>query len=154
MHPHDAKLLARRLMIEHGLSDWEFQFDHARRRFGCCFFGRKVISLSRPLTLLNDEAEVRDTILHEIAHALAPGDGHGRIWRAVCRRIGAKPSRCYDDKFVRSPARAAAKYVLGCKTCNWWVARRRLRRAQLICAKCFTRLEFRHAPNSYVQSTC
>jgi len=130
-------------MMEHGLADWNFQFDHARRRFGCCSYGRKLITLSRPLTLLNDEREVRDTILHEIAHALvAPGDGHGRKWRQACARIGAEPRRCYDDRSVRSPARAPAKYLLGCRSCGWWVQRRRLRRTTLVCRECETRLVF------------
>lgn len=146
MHPHDARLLARQLMIEHGLGEWEFRYDHARRRFGCCFYKRKLITLSRPLTLLNDDRQVRDTILHEIAHALTPGDGHGRKWRQTCARIGAQPTRCYDDKAVRSPPRAAAKYLLGCGTCNWWVERRRLRRVALVCRRCESRLMFRQKP--------
>jgi predicted SprT family Zn-dependent metalloprotease len=142
LHPHDAKLLARRLMIDHGLGDWTFQFDHAKRRFGCCFYQRRLITLSRPLTLLNDSQQVRDTILHEIAHALAPGDGHGVKWRQTCVRIGAQPSRCYNDTAVRSPARAPAKYLLGCRTCGWWIQRRRRIRSALVCRKCESRLVF------------
>ena len=54
VHPHDAQELARELMRRHGLFDagWRFRFDHARRRFGCCRYGPKLITLSRPLTLL------------------------------------------------------------------------------------------------------
>src|SRR5262249_31162680 len=37
---------------------------------------------------------IRDTLLHEIAHALAGRDaGHGPLWKAMCRRAGAKPER-------------------------------------------------------------
>jgi hypothetical protein len=44
-------------MRRHGLFEagWRFRFDHARRRFGCCRYGPKLITLSRPLTLLNGE---------------------------------------------------------------------------------------------------
>jgi len=73
-----ARILAVTLMQQHGLVGWTFKFDHARRRFGCCNFTRRTISLSRPLTFLNDDAEVRDTILHEIAHALAGLPEHER----------------------------------------------------------------------------
>ncbi len=32
-------------------------------------------------------------LLHEIAHALTPRDGHGPKWRAMCVRVGARPTR-------------------------------------------------------------
>jgi hypothetical protein len=52
--------------------------DSAVRRFGTCRYSRKLITLSRQLIELNDQARVLDTILHEIAHALAgPKTGHG-----------------------------------------------------------------------------
>ena len=110
MHPHDARTLAWDLMRLYGLADagWRFRFDHARRRFGRCDYTNRRITLSRPLTLLNAEPEVRDTVLHEIAHALCPGDGHGPRWKAKCREIGARPVRCYSDATVLSPPRSAA----------------------------------------------
>jgi len=136
MHPYAAQQLALSLLHLHGLSDWHFRFDHARRRFGSCRAGRKLITLSRSLVILNDESEVRDTLLHEIAHALSPGDGHGRLWRAACRRIGARPVRCYSDDAVVSPPRKAARYRFGCRACGWSVERRRLTRRAFVCAKC------------------
>ena len=146
MHPHDALELARELMRGHGLFEagWRFAFDHARRRFGCCNYTRKLITLSRTLTLLNGEAEVRDTLLHEIAHALCPDDGHGARWRAKCREIGAQPRRCYSDDAVASPPRRPARYEWGCGTCDWWVQRRRRTRKAFVCAKCSAKLHYRH----------
>lgn len=145
MHPHDAQQLARDLMRQHGLFDagWRFRFDHARRRFGCCRYGSKLISLSRPLTLLNAEPEVRDTLLHEIAHALCPDDGHGPRWRQKCREIGAKPRRCYDDESIASPPRRPARYEWGCRACDWWVQRHRRTRRTFVCAKCKVKLSYR-----------
>src|SRR4051794_7171378 len=103
MNLYAARDLAITLMRQHGLSDWTFRFDHARRRFGSCRTRLKLITLSRPLTFLNDEPQVRDTILHEIAHSLTPGDGHGPAWRRKCAEIGANPRRCYGDDEVISP---------------------------------------------------
>jgi predicted SprT family Zn-dependent metalloprotease len=145
MNLYAARDLARSLMAEHGLGGWIFRFDHARRRFGSCAPTKKRITLSRPLTLLNDEAEVRDTILHEIAHALAPGDGHGRAWKAACARLGARPVRCYTDEMVVSPPRRAAPYQVGCPRCGWWQDRHRLTRRKLVCRRCRARVVFREA---------
>jgi predicted SprT family Zn-dependent metalloprotease len=85
---------------------------------------------------LNDRAQVEDTLLHEIAHALTPGDGHGLRWKATCRSIGAKPLRCYTDEQVTSPPRKPAAYRYGCRPCGWWVDRRKLTASRYICAKC------------------
>lgn len=91
----EAARLARTLMVEHGLSDWTLVFDRAKRRAGICRYDRRQIGLSAPLTALHDEAEVRDTILHEIAHALVGArHGHDALWRATARRIGSSGERC------------------------------------------------------------
>lgn len=138
MNLHLAQHLARTLMNEHGLTarGWTFAFDHARRRFGCCNLTQRRITLSRPLTFLNTEAQVRDTLLHEIAHALTPGNGHGARWKAMCQRIGARPQRCYREDEVIAPPRPVAPYLLGCPGCGWWVERRRRTGRKLQCRYC------------------
>lgn len=110
MHPAQALTLLESKLVEHGLAarGWTGALDNAERRFGICRPGRKEISLSRTLVSLNSEEEVLDTILHEIAHALAGiehGDncGHDERWQAICRRIGARPERCYDGEEVNAP---------------------------------------------------
>lgn len=90
-----ARQLASGLMAEHGLSGWRLVFDNAKTRAGVCRFATKEIGLSRPLISLYDVEQVTDTVLHEIAHALAgPRHGHDRVWRAVARRIGCSGERC------------------------------------------------------------
>jgi len=146
MNLHEAARLARDLIATHGLEGWTFTFDHARRRFGKCDYTHRRITLSKSLTFLNGLDEVRDTILHEIAHALCPKDGHGARWRATCRRIGAKPMRCYTDANVVSPPRSPAAYRFGCPKCNWWVDRRRLSRRAFLCKLCRGKSYFRLRP--------
>ena len=144
----EASNLARALMAQHGLDGWSFAFDHARRRFGRCDYTHRQITLSKPLTFLNPLEEVRDTILHEIAHALAPGAKHGPRWRAVCQHIGARPMRCYTDARVVSPPRKPAAYLFGCPSCNWWVERRRSSRRKYQCKRCRGTVIFRQCTTS------
>ena len=67
-----------------------FVYNRGKRTLGMCDFTRKRIELSRYFVAHNDEAAVRDPLLHEIAHALAGEKaGHGPKWRRVCERIGA-----------------------------------------------------------------
>ncbi len=83
---------ARALMDLHGLEKWGLHFQVAQRKLGECRARQKLILLSRPHAVNGPPAQVTDTILHEIAHALAgPEAGHGPIWKAIARQIGAMP---------------------------------------------------------------
>jgi predicted SprT family Zn-dependent metalloprotease len=85
---------ARELLTEHGLYDWSFEFNRRKLQMGLCLFGLRQIALSVHFVEMNDDAAVRDTLLHEIAHALVgPGHGHDAVWKAKCREIGARPER-------------------------------------------------------------
>lgn len=97
-----AREVALLLMSRHGLHDWAFAFDGAVRRAGLCRHpgpGRPGrISLSVHYCERNSEEDVRDTILHEIAHALVGrGHGHDDVWKSKCLEIGARPERCYRE---------------------------------------------------------
>jgi hypothetical protein len=90
-----AATLALRLMKRHGLTDWTLVFDNAKTRAGVCRHERRQIGLSQPLTRLHADEEVRDTILHEIAHALVgPEHGHDGVWHAKARALGSTGERC------------------------------------------------------------
>lgn len=112
-----ANILAHQLLSEHGLLDkgWRFEFDRARTRFGVCRFNDRVIGLSAPLVQHNSADEVRDTVLHEIAHAMVgPDAGHDWRWKAACRRIGARPERCSTNvNFLRG------KHTIRCRHCSY-----------------------------------
>src|SRR3954468_15251640 len=89
MDLHDAYRLGTDLLTQHGLSGWSLTFDNAKRRAGVCRYAARVIGLSAPLTRLHPPEQVRETLLHEIAHALVgPEHGHDRVWAATTRRIG------------------------------------------------------------------
>lgn len=96
--------LAIELMTTHGLyGRWRPQFDGARRRLGMCNMNARKIHFSRDYVTSADESSVRDTILHEIAHALAyerhGHTGHGPEWKRIALEIG-----CSGDRTGTNPA--------------------------------------------------
>ena len=77
-------------MAEHKLSGWTFALSGAKRRLGVCKYREKRIEIGAFYALHNSEDAVLDTLLHEIAHALAgPEAGHGPVWQAIAARVGA-----------------------------------------------------------------
>lgn len=92
----EAERLANRLILIHLGGSWFFKWNCRQTCFGYCNPKTKIISLSKPLTLLVDEDHVRDTILHEICHAIEPDDGHGPKWKALARKLGAEPNANSD----------------------------------------------------------
>lgn len=86
---------ARELMDRNGLQKWSFRFNSAERQLGACHWKKKLIVLSRSHAVKRTSEQVTDTILHEIAHALAGlGAGHGPKWKAIASRLGARPRSC------------------------------------------------------------
>lgn len=136
MNLADTQQMALDLLAEHELlRAWRFKFNRATRRFGCCHHHSKVIALSAPITLLNDEVQVRDTLLHEIAHALmGHAAGHGPAWVKKAKSLGCMGTRCYDDSVVTPPAR----WIGTCPSCGVTTTRMVVSRltSRLVCTKC------------------
>lgn len=116
MNLKQAESLATELMRQHGLweQQWSFKFDRSVRRLGQCNHRKKIISLGQYATLVNDEVQVRNTIIHEIAHALCgSGEGHGLIWKAKCLAIGGN-----GERLGNIAVKAPHKYQMSCNDCN------------------------------------
>ncbi len=127
---------AERLLARHGLKGWSFQYDDASRRAGVCWHGTKVIGLARLYCVQATDHEVRDTILHEIAHALAgPDHNHDAIWKAVARSIGCTGDRCHNVDF------APPRYIMSCPECRW-TQKKNFRRKRTVCKACWTPVEY------------
>jgi len=131
----EARSLATDLIARHGLAGWRLVFDNAKMRAGVCRPGRREIGLSRVLTVLHTHAEVHDTILHEIAHALVgPEHGHGPVWRARALAIGCTGGRCVPE----TSARAVAPWAGLCPAGHEFERHRRPTRV-MSCSRCSPR---------------
>lgn len=105
MDLRDVRILATGLMSQHGVGDWQLGWDNARTRAGMCRFGTRTISLSRHLMVLYEPEQVREVVLHEIAHALVgPKHNHDSVWRAKAREIGSSGARALPADSPRPPA--------------------------------------------------
>jgi predicted SprT family Zn-dependent metalloprotease len=113
---------------------YKLQWMNKKTVLGQCFYGRQVIMLSKFHAQHNDRSITRNTILHEIAHALAGvGAGHGPKWKEICVKIGAKPKACASIerhnhkwelscscdtyKYYRKPAATTVKWAV-CRKCR------------------------------------
>lgn len=103
MEKKEVEKLARYLMIKHRLYFdvfdkikvkyhppyvWKLKFNNSKNTWGECDGSKRTIYLSK--TILNEEKEfIKDTILHEIAHALVGcGHEHGDVWKKKAIEIG------------------------------------------------------------------
>ncbi len=110
-----AENLARLLMDEHGLTEWTFKVNKSSSSAAICKDEQRRIELSQYCLDESDDDEIRDSILHEIAHALlfmqcveeTKGDEelavhryyktmkpHGPEWQAMATSVGARPEMC------------------------------------------------------------
>jgi len=120
---------------------YRFKFDNARRRLGCCNAHRRTISLSKYLCLENldkVEGKLKDTMLHELAHAFAT-ELHGRCghdyrWVRIAKSIGCDGQRCYSGEQVNAVTNS--KYTNTCPVCGNQTPSHKRRRRSYACAPC------------------
>lgn len=84
----------------------------------------KLIQFSKPLMRIQEDWHVRDTILHECAHALAFEDGeyigHGEEWKAWAVKLGAVPQAIAVDAQT-----IPFTWMLDCVSCGEKIGRYR-----------------------------
>ena len=129
-----AKILARDLMNLYGLEEWSFKLNGSKRQLGVCKGSIKQIELSSHYVHQNAEAHVKDTILHEIAHALVGVEhGHSEVWKKMCLRVGCLPKAC--DETAILPKGAWQARCPGCMT-HFNRHRKPQRLTGLYCKRC------------------
>lgn len=105
--------VARQIMNEYGLQIWTIQIDSAKRRNGQCNYAKRQLSFSKFFIAGNPESMILNTLLHEIAHALTPGERHSAKWAAKCAKIGyPNPTRCTASDMPKG------KYQATCGKCG------------------------------------
>lgn len=135
--------LANELMSKHiELVNWKFVFNSRKHSFGLCSYGRKTIELSSYLTVEMTDKGIKDTIIHEIAHALTPGHNHDYFWKRKCIELGGDGERCGNyNKFKDGKASEKevysriSKYTLTCPCCGYTAFMNRKPKKSYSCGK-------------------
>lgn len=121
---------------------YKFEYNHAKRAFGKCYYTYKKISLSLELCKENLDkihTNIRNTILHEIAHAFSyhiygrEGMGHDFKWQKIAIQIGCDGKRCYDGEKVNLPK---SKYSLVCDNCEKSIPKHKIVKKKYACSNC------------------
>lgn len=137
---HDVRREAEAMIATHLDPAWTFAFDNAKRRAGACDYARQRITLSRYLSARYDAETNRQTVLHEIAHALAGARaGHGPAWKRIARDLGYTGGVTHHGE----TATELAPWVGVCPSGHVAYRHRRATRATS-CAKCSPRFDERY----------
>lgn len=102
------------------LIGYSFRWNRRTHAAGLCNYAKRTIELSAVLTPHRKDSDILDTLLHEVAHAMAgPWAGHGPQWKAQARALGARPAACIADTAAMAPVIAASRrYVARCDRCG------------------------------------
>ncbi len=127
-----VRVLAEGLMQQHGLVGWTFDFSNAKTGLGLCRHDRRTITISRHHAANDPPESVRDTILHEIAHALCDRrEGHGPTWKKTAIALGATPRATADPRDLTSQPHS---WKGTCTACGYETTRHR--RGDVSCGNC------------------
>lgn len=147
----DASKVAKRL-------NW--RVSRAKQRYGECRFKNSIpyeINISRFMldeSVLKNDLYLKNTIIHELLHALAPKAGHKGEWKRLARQVNLGSNGKYNiqrcnslsEMGIKETAIAKPKYTLKCKECgNEYYHMRRCRSVNhpelWRCGKCKGHLE-------------
>jgi len=93
MSEREIAELAYELLAENGIHNYRVTFSNRMvRTIGVCYYDLRELRFASKVAAVNDRSLTEDVVRHEVAHAVVgPGHGHGEVWKAAARRLGAKP---------------------------------------------------------------
>lgn len=141
-----VKDLGLRLLSKHGLYYWSLRFNTSVKSYGRCNHTRKIIFISKKYIVNNTIEDIKNTILHEIAHALLPyHHKHDNVWRNKAIEIGCDGKIYVGENTIRPEK----KYKGICNTCNKTIKRHR-RIFKLACGNCCQKYNNNKYSNKFV----
>lgn len=118
---------------------WTFEFNTRKQAIGLCNYDDKKIFLSKWFVdqNLDKPGEFEDVIRHEVAHLIdremGNSSNHGRVWKAIARKVLANPSRTKDGLSI---SQDKCKYSLVCKNCGAETGKHKKIKREYACTPC------------------
>lgn len=87
----EVLFLSAELFKEYRIEGTEFAFGNHFGAYGTCHSNGELITLLLDHAIKSDMAEIKNTLLHEIAHALVGSkNGHNEVWQEQAKKMGVK----------------------------------------------------------------
>jgi predicted SprT family Zn-dependent metalloprotease len=137
-------------------ADLDWKVSRAKKRYGQCKsrngvpFEINISSFMLDENVLKDDLHLRNTIIHELLHALTPGAHHGGEWKRLANKVNIKSggkyhiARCSSDENMGIDMKekpVKIKYILRCTGCG--IKQEYLKKSKVIqhpewyrCSKC------------------
>lgn len=110
-----AQTIARNLVQHHLGFSWTVEFKKVTGTAGKCVYGTKTLIFSKAWTLELGREEFRQTVLHEIGHAIAGyGHAHDAVWADAVRSIGGTPNKHVDVSKHEYDSAKIFKWTITC----------------------------------------
>lgn len=149
MTKFEIENMAYQLLKQHGFHDAKVTWNGRKRALAYARYVPQSISLSRHLFPSLQLDEMKQVILHEIAHLkTGPGHGHDRAWKLECIKIGADYSRTYNGNSIKTTEKQIARFIGVCPTCGHeHFKHRRSKYTDYLCGKCRSQFTFQNNPH-------
>ncbi len=109
-----------------------------RRTLGSYTASKRRIAISSRLLAMGDDSDVRQVVMHEVAHAIVhsrfgeKASAHGSEFRAVCRELDVRPRRYVDVMTEKWQSRI--RFLSECGHCKVIIVRKkRMRSVRCTC---------------------
>lgn len=128
--------LGAELMNKHACK-YKLRVNKNTSRLGVCNYKKQTIYISLHHIQTSTADEVKNTILHEIAHSLCKGEGHNHIWKKTFKELGGEGERLASEEISKKfVSEIKYKYTYVCPTCNHKSGAMRIWKRKKACYDC------------------
>jgi len=86
---HKLRVIHSPILGDNGLGDWQVVIEEIPNNIlGQCDYQTKTITVNPMMFYTMTSKQVRMVLIHEVSHALCPGERHNEVWRQKDLELG------------------------------------------------------------------